>query len=372
MRDPQARLFEEKMQSLTKNIRKTFVAATLVASIALFFAATSVPSARAWSTVANTNLVSNIHSSEVTNLHTHAVLHAHAAGAAQAATVLQSASVIQSWSGAALSAQSLTAIQTASMVASQSAVAIQSIQTATLASQQSISSLSMVNMQTGSFTAFQAASTLQSVTMFQSQAVWSLQTVQSLSTQTAVALQAVSSFPSATNLAIAAFYVSQLSTALETSASFFFQAATTLQTAETIQSTVIIDDFTATQISTSFPAAIIAQSQAATAVLLVMPVIVPVRSKLQAGEIGLGGSFCYHRRHKHLSRRKSTCFRLRRSRHSSNPLENRRMTMLLQPLFSILFLPDHWSERPTTVNSVRPDELNLRSNRSRGVRCVRH
>src|SRR5436309_114506 len=185
MRDPQARLFEEKMQSLTKNKRKTFVAATLVASIALFFAATSVPSARAWSTVANTNLVSNIHSSEVTNLHTHAVLHAHAAGAAQAA----------------------------------------------------------------------------------------------------VALQAVSSFPSATNLAIAAFYVSQLSTALETSASFFFQAATTLQTAETIQSTVIIDDFTATQISTSFSAAIIAQSQAATAVLLVVPVIVQAHAVVLADVI---------------------------------------------------------------------------------------
>ena len=38
--------------------------------------------------------------------------------------------------------------------------------------------------------------------------------------------------------------------------------------------------------------------------------------------------------------------------------------MLLQPLFSFLYLPDYWSERPTTVNSVRPDELNLPSNKS--------
>src|SRR5256885_734442 len=129
---------------------------------------------------------------------------------------------------------------------------------------------------------FEATSTFQSVTMFQSQAVWSLDTVQSLSSQTVVALQAASSFPSATNLAIAAFYVSQLSTSLETSASFFFQAATTLQTAETLQSTVDIDDFTATQISTSFSAAIIAQSQAATAVLLVVPVIVQANAVVLA------------------------------------------------------------------------------------------
>src|SRR6267143_2610445 len=130
--------------------RKTIAAATLVLSIALFFATTNVTAVHAWSS-ANDDIVQNIHSSEVTNLHTHAVFHAHAAGAAQAATVLQSAAVIQSWSGSSLSAQSLTAIQTASMVASQSAVAFQSIQTATLVSQQSISSLSMVDMQTGSF-----------------------------------------------------------------------------------------------------------------------------------------------------------------------------------------------------------------------------